>query len=1208
MVNKKVVNLNANPTSDIDWSASISDAFGNIFTTGHDELSGNEIDLILTKHNSKGELVWEETFSNGSNSKNYGIALSQDLLGNIIVIGSTNSLQSSDQDFLLLKYTPNGSLIWNGTYNGPDDNEDIPVAVIVDEQNSFYVAGSSFSDATDYDYLVLKYNPNGSLDWESRYDYAGNIEYAVDIKFSTNDNIVVTGASATNTVNWEYATIKYDKIDGSTLEENRLSNGGVGLEIPKALVKDNNGNFYITGQSTINGLNMNVKTIKLSPDFNLVWQKTYDKQGLEDDSNDITIDEDGNVYVCGSTEGLAGGKSFLILKYDPNGVLLWEQAISDLKRPSSRTIAKFITIDLEGNIIATGESINGSNSFLYTIKLGSDGKRIWTKKQDITPDGIDTPLDLTVDINNHIIITGLHQTSASKKYSLIIFKEYKRPITIIYDDDGDLPSHRGGELIVRFASDAVNHDSINDLDVVYGRPEYFLNQETIDAINQRVDFDFRQAMLIRIFKKLKTTETHTTNRLGETIPIPDFWTSFIIVTPNETNLYDLHLDLQTLFPTVRYSHLNYFGHPHESTLDKPIEEEEEPLEKVSSILVTDEYYGTKQASLHTTPDFSNPNQHINIEPAWEIEKGKAFVRTGVFDDAPILDHEDLLYVANDESQSIIVDGWDFANEVSIYLDDDDYEYDPSGPSGHVLPVLGIIGAIDNNDKGIKGIAGGDHALFPDYEDRGASIYTLNWFELFGLEDEPLYSMEYVADAIVESNFDEPGVGYRYGLHLQNHSWGIQSGLAQWNDFNIYLLEDAVHFTNRMAVTFIVSRGNRSPPEPQDRINYPGCYHDDWIIGVGGSNSSGNWHNGAYSGCDLDLVAPFNWDLIYSLKNLNPLYANFSATSAAAPHVTGVAALMLSYKNTAAPNYNNLSPDDVENILQLTAEDVIFPPALPGEDYETGHGRLSACAAMHTLVDNEVLHFSNFIHNSGVTTTPPSAPIVALEPINLLGNASNVYGTSFEPGPYLAEIYKITSTVTHDLGGLPIHESWGRHSSSLTYDLPNGEDLEPAEKVHIESLTDTEAVLAGYVYRLVHPTTGEEMGWLPFHKDETGINAIMSYSVLAGTGTLIHGNEIGGPCQVDILIKANELVSSSNMKVIPNPASLSNVISISLEIAGSTTIELYDAKGSFLGLVFTGELQMGENEVENNISQLPTGIYCYKISTAKETASLRFVKQ
>ncbi|MFW5761594.1 MAG: S8 family peptidase [Cyclobacteriaceae bacterium] len=123
-----------------------------------------------------------------------------------------------------------------------------------------------------------------------------------------------------------------------------------------------------------------------------------------------------------------------------------------------------------------------------------------------------------------------------------------------------------------------------------------------------------------------------------------------------------------------------------------------------------------------------------------------------------------------------------------------------------------------------------------------------------------------------------------------------------------------------------------------------------VITVGAIDRNGNIHNYSSRGTEMDLVAPSGGvpgdvvttdrmgDLGYNDGD-NPNYAfEFNGTSAAAPQVSGVAALMLSVNP-------NLTEAQVRTILQNTATDM----GASGFDNTFGYGRLNAQAAVEAAL-------------------------------------------------------------------------------------------------------------------------------------------------------------------------------------------------------------------------------------------------------------------
>ncbi len=155
-----------------------------------------------------------------------------------------------------------------------------------------------------------------------------------------------------------------------------------------------------------------------------------------------------------------------------------------------------------------------------------------------------------------------------------------------------------------------------------------------------------------------------------------------------------------------------------------------------------------------------------------------------------------------------------------------------------------------------------------------------------------------------------------------------------------LLEDAVNYAYSNGVTVVVSNGNQSSV-----IQYPARYEN--ALAIGATNAEDDranpfhWGGGSNFGPEIDIVAP--GDRVYGLNPSNGTnYSWFwSGTSQAAPHVSGVIALLLAENPT-------LTPSQIRTILRTTAEDEVGLPSedIPGFDNYYGYGRLNAEAALN----------------------------------------------------------------------------------------------------------------------------------------------------------------------------------------------------------------------------------------------------------------------
>src|SRR3990170_1557093 len=64
----------------------------------------------------------------------------------------------------------NGQLRWVKRYSGPGKDVDAGAVVAFDKWGNVYVAGKSAAGASQEDYLIIKYGPDGSVKWTARYD------------------------------------------------------------------------------------------------------------------------------------------------------------------------------------------------------------------------------------------------------------------------------------------------------------------------------------------------------------------------------------------------------------------------------------------------------------------------------------------------------------------------------------------------------------------------------------------------------------------------------------------------------------------------------------------------------------------------------------------------------------------------------------------------------------------------------------------------------------------------------------------------------------------------------------------------------------------------------------------------------------------------------------------------------------------------------
>ncbi len=117
----------------------------------------------------------------------------------------------SSSDFLTIKYSSAGALLWSSLYNGEGNGEDHAFAVAVDGKNAVLVTGYSIGSGTHEDYLTIKYSSTGIPLWTNRYNGPPNSnDRATTLAVDGSDDVIVTGYS--------YGTIAYLERDDQIFE------------------------------------------------------------------------------------------------------------------------------------------------------------------------------------------------------------------------------------------------------------------------------------------------------------------------------------------------------------------------------------------------------------------------------------------------------------------------------------------------------------------------------------------------------------------------------------------------------------------------------------------------------------------------------------------------------------------------------------------------------------------------------------------------------------------------------------------------------------------------------------------------------------------------------------------------------------------------------------------------------------------------------
>lgn len=234
---------------DIDIATSVAlDNSGNIYIAGYSNGAGTSEDIALVKYSSSGSELWVQRYNGAGNNYDISTGIAIDNNSNVLVSGFTFSSSSQD-DYLLLKYDASGAMLWTRTFNGSGNSYDITCGLALDQSGNCFVSGYSYSSASGEDYLTVKYSSEGTLLWDRSYNGSGNsFDIATAVKSDKNGNAYITGFSYDQASSEDYVTLKYDA--SGSLQWAESYDGPAGeSDIANSLAVDASANIYVSGFS-----------------------------------------------------------------------------------------------------------------------------------------------------------------------------------------------------------------------------------------------------------------------------------------------------------------------------------------------------------------------------------------------------------------------------------------------------------------------------------------------------------------------------------------------------------------------------------------------------------------------------------------------------------------------------------------------------------------------------------------------------------------------------------------------------------------------------------------------------------------------------------------------------------------------------------------------------------------------------------------------
>jgi len=327
----KVITDLSNPT---EAYSLVIQSDGKIVIAGAEEIGAN-YDFVVLRYNTNGTpdpgfgangVV--TTDINGHEDKIFSVALQ----GKKIVAAGI-SFNGSNYDFALARYDTNGTLDNTFGTGGKvitsiSSSDDKANSLVVQPNGNIVVAGSSWN-GTNYDFTVVRYNMNGTLDNSfgtngiKTVDIASSDDYAYSVKLQGDGKIVAVGTTAAG--NGDFVVIRFN-ADG-TLDSNFGTGGKLTTDFngtddeAYTLVIQGDGKIVVAGLTHITGVNLDFAVARynsggtLDNTFGTGGKVTTPVGTANDWATSMALQSDGKIVVAGYVDDGAGTDDIAIVRY-----------------------------------------------------------------------------------------------------------------------------------------------------------------------------------------------------------------------------------------------------------------------------------------------------------------------------------------------------------------------------------------------------------------------------------------------------------------------------------------------------------------------------------------------------------------------------------------------------------------------------------------------------------------------------------------------------------------------------------------------------------------------------------------------------------------------------------------------------------------------------------------------------------------------------
>ena len=298
--------------------------------------------------------------------------------------------------------------LWSNRFNGTGDFSQEFSSIGAASDGSYFAGGFAVRGGKQKDLQIARLNAKGDTIWCKYLNgSAGKNDGLNDLVVDSMNNVILCGYFTEVNKGKDLVVMKLSS-SGNVIwtyqfNNENASNDDEGLSI----ATDGGGHYYVTGSTDTepgSKTNQNIITVKLDENGKVVWTKFYDGSGEFDDvPKSIVANNKGEVFVCGNTDN-GSDLDMITLKYGTNGSLAWMKSHNKGKNDEASGIA----ID-KGFVYVAGTSDNGREREFVLMKYSYSGSESWPNGVSFNGPalGNDIATNVLTDLSGNVYICGM---------------------------------------------------------------------------------------------------------------------------------------------------------------------------------------------------------------------------------------------------------------------------------------------------------------------------------------------------------------------------------------------------------------------------------------------------------------------------------------------------------------------------------------------------------------------------------------------------------------------------------------------------------------------------------------------------------------------------------------------------------------------------------------------------------------------------------